>query len=194
MASYADWLRQNNLYAPTSFGGKRMDIDGVFNRKPDPRAGQVAYPPTPPATPLAPSPTPPNPKFAGGGSYTGPVNSNAVAGPYTGPANNINWKAEYNNYAASHPIHAGVPTAGISRPGGTTGPVDPGGIDPKTNLPVGQTPVDPGGIDPVSGQVIRNAAHAARLKAAQHRKDYAARNPNHAGIMIPKVPTGTITR
>jgi hypothetical protein len=33
---------------------------------------------------------------------------------------------------------------------------------------------------------VRNANHAARLKAAQHRKDYAARNPNHAA-MIPRV-------
>lgn len=191
MPSYLDWLRENKLYAPTSFGGNRMEIDGIFNRKPDPRAGQAlnpghSIPQNLVGVTLDPKvqigATPPNPKFAGPGSSSASQMPGARVGSSSPNLTSVN-----NSIAK--------PTAGISRTGGSgevINPVDPGGIDPRTNLPVGQTPVDPGGVDPVSGQIIRNAAHAARLKAAQHRKDYASRHPGHAGMMIPRVPKVTV--
>lgn len=49
------------------------------------------------------------------------------------------------DYAARHPIHAGVPTANIKRPGEVINPVDPGGIQPPNQT---INPVDQGGIQP----------------------------------------------
>lgn len=72
------------------------------------------------------------------------------------------------DYAARHPIHAGVPTANIKRPGEVINPVDPGGIQPPNQT---INPVDQGGIQP-PGALSPQQAWSDRMPEGMQMQPY----------------------